>query len=256
MTQLSTPSEHDSDDEAHDAFNDPVAYFLDINSPTGNKGDNDIQTGNDNLNHESPRLFHRSILRCSILHTKTRRLSSLYNAAANANNSRFRWAMIDTSAARESTGGLAQYLAYCNYIGCRPKINTIAAATIHLGNGFEISQGTSLISFPIGAVTVTFAAHVLQEANAPLLTGIDEIGFWELYVNNLSDQLSHSDTGQFAYVIRDGQHPFILWNLSTKYHYTTLELKRLHLRFGHPHTDKLMNLLRKADLDKFDKKNA
>lgn len=162
MIQLSTPSEHDSDDEAYDALDDLFIHVLDISPLSENEDDTDIQTGVDELNHESTRLFYTSILQCSVLHTITRQLPLSHNATA-----RFHSVMIDTGDVSGSTGGLAQYHAYCTHVGCHPKIDAATATTIQFGNVSERSQGTAFISFSIGEINVAFAAHILQEANVP-----------------------------------------------------------------------------------------
>lgn len=72
---------------------------------------------------------------------------------------------------------------------------------------------------------------------------------WGLYFNNISNHLVHSPTGQFLSVMREGAHPFIMWNPLINCHYSTSELRQLHRRFGHPDTDRLLQLLQKADID-------
>lgn len=141
------------------------------------------------------------------MHTLTRRLPPLYNATAEANISWFRGVMIDMGAAHKSSGNLAQCLAYRNHIGCLPKIDATAETTNHFGNGYETSQNTALISFPVGAITVTFAPNILQEANVPLLMNIDKMDIWGLCCSNLFGRLIHSETGQFAQFIRDCTTP-------------------------------------------------
>lgn len=70
--------------------------------------------------------------------------------------------------------------------------------------GSEMSQGTALISFSVGLIAITFATHILEEASIPLLMDSDELDPCGLFYNDISDRLIHSETGEFAQVIRDG----------------------------------------------------
>lgn len=157
--------------------------------------------------------------------------------------------LIDMGAAHGNTSSLGQYLAYCFHVGCAPSIDRNKADTCHFGNGSEKSHGTAPIHFPLGATTVTFQAHILQEVTVPLLIFIDEMKLWGIYFNNIENTLVHTPRDQCINIKREGAHPFILWSLVINCHYTTTELSRLHRRFGHPHAEKLLQLLRKASLD-------
>lgn len=61
----------------------------------------------------------------------------------------------------------------------------------NLENGFELSQVPATISFPVGAVTVSFQAHILKDVVVSLPFCIDELNRCELYFNNISNQLIH-----------------------------------------------------------------
>lgn len=221
--------------------------------PASTNNDYGIRTTNDNLHRESSHPFYASILQCSFMPSITRQMPQIYNLIADKNTPHFRRILIDTGAARGSTDSLLQYLVYWDHVGCRPMIDNTRPTMIHFGNGSEKSQSTALISFPIGSIAITFAVHILKEADVLLITGTEDMDHWGIYYNNISDRLIHPETGQFAHVVREGQHAFVTWNPPTKCYYTTSELKRLRRCFGYPNTNKLMNLLGKADLDAVDK---
>lgn len=186
---------------------------------------------------------------CAVIHTFTHLVLEKDTFTAITTGQVFRGILIDTGAARGNTSSLEQYMAYSYHVGCRTCINRSKAAMCHFGNGSEQFQWTASTSFPLGAITITFDANILVDANVPLLICIDEIDSWGLYFNNITNRFIHTPSGQYISVARDAAHPFIKWNPVLQCYYTTSELRQLHHRFGHPHTDKLMNLLRKAKLD-------
>lgn len=162
--------------------------------------------------------------------------------------------MIDKRAAQGSTIILWQYLAYCNQVGVWPRIDKEKATICLFENESEVTQGTASTSFPVGALTITFHAHILLKNSVPLLMGIDKRDHCKLFYNNLTDQIMHSNTGQFSVVAREEQYLFVRWNSFTQCYYTTAELWRLHRWLGHLHTEKVMNLLRRANISSADEK--
>lgn len=134
-----------------------------------------------------------------------------------------------------------------------PQITKAKATICHLRNVSEVSQGTALAPFPVGALTIKIDAHLLFKAAVSLLVATDKLDHGELFYIYLADQLIYSETGQWSVVAKDDQHSFIRWNSSTQCYYTTIELRRLHRQFGHPHTEKLINLLRWDDIQSIDK---
>lgn len=246
VAQFNDDVHKDSDPEGQDAIDDLVAHVLDISDGPDdavmepNGPHDDVQ---DNV-----QIFFHNLSDCAVIHTLTHHIPSA-SRETRYDHEKFRGILVDTGAARGNTSSLKQYLAYCNHIGCSPTIDGSKAATCYFGNGSERSQGVASISFPLGALTITFYAHILRDAVVPLLICIDEMVRWGLYFNNIANRLVHSPTGQYLSVLREGAHPFIMWNPVINCHYSTSELRQLHRRFGHPHTDKLLQLLRKADLD-------
>lgn len=70
----------------------------------------------------------------------------------------------------------------------------------------------------------------------------------------MKDTLNHVPTGATARVGRLFGHHMVIWNPFIGYMYTKADLPRLHHRFGHPHVEKLMNLLKRADSEKLNLK--
>lgn len=104
-----------------------------------------------------------------------------------------------------------QYIAYCHHFGTKPNINKDKAAMCHFGNRSEMSQGTAKIRFPLGALTMTFTAHIILDVTVPVLLFIDEMDHWGLYFNNIINHFIHLDSVQFISITRDGKHTFIQW---------------------------------------------
>lgn len=96
-----------------------------------------------------------------------------------------------------------------------------------------------------------FKIHIV-EADVPILLSIDDMGRLGIYLNNLTNKLEHPKSGEKADITRTHGHPFVLWNTTIRCFFPDMGLKRLHRRFGHPSTDKLMNLLRRSGLNDVD----
>lgn len=151
--------------------------------------------------------------------------------------------MVDTGAARGSKAGETQYLAYCKTIGKEPKVDPSHAACCHFAIGFSQSKGVARIFSPIGPHWLPFEVHIVN-ADIHILLSIDDVDRLGLSLNNLGDALIHSDSGFRDRIYRINGHPFVQWNPHTACFLTTVELRRLHRRFGHPSMEKLMKLER------------
>lgn len=73
---------------------------------------------------------------------------------------------------------------------------------------------------------------------------------------NLEHQLHHVSTGIFADVDRTFDDPFIFWNAMNQCLFVEMELRILHNRFAHPHTNKLYNFLKYFELKNVDRKTC
>eukprot|EP00171_Calliarthron_tuberculosum_P004960 IDg4960t1 len=157
--------------------------------------------------------------------------------------------MIDTGCAHASTCGSLQYLAYCSHVGTSPKINRSTVGRCKFGMGSADSKGVARISFPMNGTILSFNVHVV-DADVPLLLSLADMDALKLHYNNLNDTLNHRDTRTHVSITRVFGHPFYIWHPLLESLYTEVELQRLHRRFGHPHTDKLMNFLKRVELNK------
>lgn len=153
--------------------------------------------------------------------------------------------MVDTCAAKGSSAGKLQFEAYCSATGNKADIDKTRAAECHFGFGSAMSMGVAKTSFTLGSYWLSFHAHVL-DTEPPILMSIDDMDRLGIYLNNLENALIQPKAGQKASVNRVNGHPFLRWNPLISCLFTTAELRRLYRRFGHPSTEKLMNILERA----------
>lgn len=188
----------------------------------------------------SPASFVASLQDIKVMHTLSGTIPPRYGDT-------FKGVMIDTGAARGSTSGKRQYFAYCRSTGREPKIDSRRAAVCHFGIGSAKSCGVANIAIPVGNLWVAFNTHIV-DADVPTLLCIDDMDRLGLFYNNLTNKLIHPASGAHSDVVRVQGHPFIQWNERIETHFTHAELQRLHRRFGHPHVDKLYNLLKRSEV--------
>lgn len=112
---------------------------------------------------------------------------------------KFESILINSEAANKSIAGSNWYKAYCEYVAQNPRIHRSKAATCHFVTGCIKSAGTASINFPIGNLSLSFAAHVV-EADASIFLLIEYMACLGIYLNNLSDQLIHRNAGLVAKV--------------------------------------------------------
>lgn len=115
------------------------------------------------------------------------------------------------------------------------------------------SKGVAICKFP-GELFLSIQVY-LVEANILILLSLAEMDKHQLEFDNTMNILVHKPTGATEKIARRFGHPKIIWNQFTGCFFITAELSRLHRRFGHPHTDKLINLIKRAATDQLDKKN-
>lgn len=159
----------------------------------------------------------------------------------------FQGIIVDTGAAKGSTAGRSQYKAYCTTTCQDPKLDSSRAVRCHFGIGSATSSGVAIILFPIGQLWFSFEAHIV-DADVPILLCIDNMDSPGIYLDNLRNLLIHPASNQNAVVTRTNGHPFVHWNAHLKCMLTSVELRRLHRRFGHPSTYKLINLLERSEI--------
>jgi hypothetical protein len=92
--------------------------------------------------------------------------------------------------------------------------------------------------------TITF--HVLK-APTPFLMCLRDMDRLKVYLNNTTNEIAFADGRLRAPIIRKWEHSwFFVSKLESAAFLTDEELKRLYRRFGHPATDKLCILLKRA----------
>ena len=163
--------------------------------------------------------------------------------------------MIDTGAARASTAGFGQYLAYKETVDSTATLDTSDAGAIKVkfGIGSTSSVGSLKVQSPVGEIVF----HVVR-ADTPFLMSLRDVDSLGCYYNNLTDKVV-TPTSTVP-VARQFGHPFLLWGktlqqfvtasiTSTTCYLTVIELSRLHRRFGHPSVGKLHALLERSGHD-------
>ena len=184
-------------------------------------------------------------------------ISYLTNTRYTSNT--FYGVVIDTGASQRSTAGYEQYLAYTKTYS--EKIDTLRAGMVRVqfGIGTTSSIGSIIIQTSIGKVEF----HIVQ-ADTPFLLYLADMDTLGVYYNNITDTLI-TPTGSIPVTRRFG-HPFLLWKetlepfitesfLQDPCLLTTVELQRLHHRFGHPAADRLHRLLERAGHEDINKKS-
>src|SRR6266516_5383117 len=158
---------------------------------------------------------------------------------------RFQGILPDTGAARMSTAGKDQYLALQRE-DPSVRLDTLAAgqASIKFGNGPDTASiGTVRVDTPIG--TIIF--HVL-ETPTPFLLCLADMDRLGVYFDNTKDELVGKNGKLTIPIVRKWGHPWFFLSKTEQQgtFLTETELRRLHRRFGHPATERLYKLLKRA----------
>lgn len=82
--------------------------------------------------------------------------------------------MIDTGAARLSTGRRMQYVSYCRATVRDIEIQANCAATCHFGIGSAKSNGVANIFFRMGRMLMEFEIHFV-DAEVPIILSVDDM---------------------------------------------------------------------------------
>lgn len=166
----------------------------------------------------------------------------------------FEGIMIDNGASI-SPSGLSAYVRYCAYTNTKPDVRPSSRAFRGMGHGVQDSKGIVSIRMPIGDHCMIPFEVELVDQDIPLIFGLEQHIKNECSSNEFYRTFTHhpSDTTVPVHFQEEshgsGGHLYIRWNHSTVL-YTKPELKKLHLQFGHPSNDALLNLLKRATPDK------
>ena len=178
-------------------------------------------------------------------------LTTTLNNGSRYNEEYFYGVMIDTGCARASSGGLSQYRAYCRHIGKPESIDTSKTIHFKFGISGKDSVGRARVKFPIKNIMLEFSVQIVDD-DLPILLLLADMDRLGIFFNNLQNHLIHHHSKERTINSRFFGHPFIRWDPLQQCFFTYTELKRLHKRFGHPHTDKLYNLLQRAGVSNVD----
>lgn len=198
------------------------------------------------LNNDRGTLFTATIAQAAVFHAITAKVP-FYKGS-------FMGIMLDTGVAKSSSGSKEQYLAYCSMMGQQTDIDQQRARSVRFGIGTVMSLGMAIIEVPIERLWLSFDMHVVK-ADVPILVCIEDMDYMGVYLNRLEDKLVHPSSGTPAKIVRKNGHPFLVFSPSSSCFFTTVELKRLHRRFGNPSHDKLANLLDRADIEHVNSEN-
>ena len=179
--------------------------------------------------------------------------NSIYHVLTSSTTRRydstnFEGIMIDTGCSFSSIASIEQYRAYCSYTGKKPQIRE-SSSRITFGKGSSCSSGIAKCTIPFGTFTIDFEVQILADADIPILLSLADMDRMMLKYDNIQDILEHIPSGEKVSVHRKYGHPFYKWCNMTISLFTEQELRRLHKRFGHPSSEKLFNLLKRADIE-------
>jgi hypothetical protein len=103
-----------------------------------------------------------------------------------------------------------------------------------------------VITTPIGKIVF----HIL-DAPIPFLLSLKDMDRLKIYLNNVTNEIISTNGKRRAPVIRKWDHPwFFTSKLESALYLTDVKLKRLHRQFGHPATNRLCKLLKRASHEK------
>lgn len=151
----------------------------------------------------------------------------------------------DTGASNYSTVGKNQLEAYLR-LNPHTKVDwSPGSAHIRFGGSpATTALGTVRIKNALGTTTY----HIL-DTPTPFLFSLKDADRVRAYFDNTKDIIVRND-GETIPVVRKWGHPF--FNTSPReagIFFTETELRRLHRRFGHPHTERLHKMLTRAGHD-------
>jgi hypothetical protein len=185
-------------------------------------------------------------------------LEDSFVSESRYNMESFQGIVIDTGAAKFSTAGYNQFLAYKNTVkDVNLDTTTAGSVSIRFGAGDPKSSiGSVDVRTPVGIIRF----HVLKSAT-PFLLCLTDMDILRIYFDNTRDVLVGPKPGMATPIVRRFGHPFLIWEYTNKHtveshliqsfddnpcFLTETELRRLHRRFGHPSTDKLHRVLEQS----------
>lgn len=144
-----------------------------------------------------------------------------------------------------------QLHAYRSATGHSPPIEPLANARLTSMHGTGAIRGLAEFRFPFRDSYRSFHARI-SNGDSPLILGLSDHRRLGLAVCSLSNTVTFGDGNIIPLKSMRG-HLFISWNsLLEETLYTAQELRRLHRRFGHPSTKKLIDFLSRCSSENMD----
>lgn len=231
-------SKEDDKEELLESLNNVAAHIVDVSLSEEQPDEKNILSHMASIDNEDEHSSYISLLAC------VPAFYALNKDVPRRNVCDFDSIMIDTGATRGSSGGKRQFFNYCKAMGQKSVFDDICAARCHFGIETTISSGVGNIVFLVVKLWMSFDIHVVN-ADTPKLRSIDDMDRLGIYMQNLDNFLIHRDSGETAKIARVNSHPYLQRNTKIASYFTFPELRRLHRHFGHPHVDKLVNVLKR-----------
>lgn len=148
-----------------------------------------------------------------------------------------------------------QLQAYRNWTGYATTLQPLANARLSSMHGSGRILGLSEFRFPFADSFRSFHARV-SNGDSPLILGLSDHRRLGMNVCSISNTVTMGDGSILPLKSMRG-HLFLVWKPAAEETlYTTPELKRLHRRFGHPSTEKLIQFLERCDADQIDSQTS
>ncbi len=153
--------------------------------------------------------------------------------------------------AQRSSAGLSAYKRYWSCTHSLPEL-TSSNELFKLGKIVHKSLGKTVIRMPTDdrGNLLEYETEAI-DVNLPILFGLDNMKEHRWCVNDVTDEIcSQLDPSLKVKLSLKFKHIYLEW-LENIIPYSRSGLIRIHLRFAHPTTDNLAELLKRADTENF-----
>ena len=148
--------------------------------------------------------------------------------------------------AQNTVGGERQYKAYSKHTKIFPGTICPSNRSFRFGNRTTKSLGVAMIRFPTDDNGGYFEyPSDIVSIDVPLLFGLDLMKKYKIRVDEVENKIEQREQGWSARLVSKKGHLYREWPTGTVM-FSRSELAKLHRRFAHPSTAKLMNLLQRA----------
>jgi hypothetical protein len=158
--------------------------------------------------------------------------------------------MLDTGST-SSVISLEQGQAYRNATGqaapLRPRLGKIRSL-----HGQSALLGSIYLRFPLPDNSFSEIEAVVTEGDCPAILGLNDMQRLGCNVCVVTNRLLFPASGVSLPLVHINVHLWLQWQYAEECLFTARELRLLHTRFGHPASDLLASLLKKADPESYD----